>query len=183
MALVSEFSGPGLATLGKKTNAHIGLVPHGKPGPTLLKKATGGTLGPNEARYLLCGSAKASAGSGRLNRPIYFPPQQCIMSAYSQLKQDVQAKQQRLWVKQPDKNQLADINLATIAIEAIEVLTTVPRESIQVNARNGWLHLQGTVNHQQQRAIVEDVTRQLPGVRGIVDSISIEAPFNNENFR
>lgn len=97
------------------------------------------------------------------------------MSAYSQLKHDVAAKQQHSWVKRPDTSRFADTNLAAFAIEAIEVLTTVPRESIQVNARNGWLHLEGTVNYQQQRTILEAVTRHLPGVRGIIDSITVES--------
>jgi osmotically-inducible protein OsmY len=99
------------------------------------------------------------------------------MSAYSQLTQDVKAKQQRFWVKRPDADQLADMNLAAVALDAIEVLTTVPRESIQVNARKGWLHLEGIVNHQQQRTILEDVTRHLPGVRGVVDSITVASAF------
>ena len=76
-----------------------------------------------------------------------------------------------------DADQLADMNLAAVALDAIEVLTTVPRESIQVNARKGWLHLEGIVNHQQQRTILEDVTRHLPGVRGVVDSITVASAF------
>lgn len=97
------------------------------------------------------------------------------MSAYSQLKHDVKAKPQRPWVKRLDTDRFADAHLAAIALEAIEVLTTVPRESIQVNARNGWLHLEGTVSYQEQRTILEDVTRHLPGVRGIIDSITVES--------
>jgi osmotically-inducible protein OsmY len=51
----------------------------------------------------------------------------------------------------------------------------VPPESLKVTARNGWLRLEGTVTSGHQRAILEDVTRHLPGVQGLIDSISINA--------
>jgi len=97
------------------------------------------------------------------------------MSAHSRLKQDGKAKLHRAWVKRPDPSRLADTELVAAATDAIEVLTTVPQESIKVTAHNGWLHLEGTVNWRHQRTILEDVTRHLPGVRGVTDSIVIEA--------
>jgi osmotically-inducible protein OsmY len=70
---------------------------------------------------------------------------------------------------------LADTDLAAAAADAIETLTTVPPETINVTARNGWLHLGGSVNWPHQRTTVEDVTRNLPGVQGIIDSIIINS--------
>ena len=67
-----------------------------------------------------------------------------------------------------------DNELATAAVTAIEILTTVPPDTIQVTANHGWLHLNGTVRWQHQRNTVEDVTRHLPGVRGLIDSIGIQ---------
>ena len=96
------------------------------------------------------------------------------MSAHSELKRDGLAKHHTSWVKRLDMSRLADTDLAAAAVDAIEVLTTVPQESIKVTARNGWLHLEGTLNYQHQRDTVEDVTRHLPGVRGVIDAISIE---------
>lgn len=96
------------------------------------------------------------------------------MSAHAELKRYRSANQHTSWVKRPDLSGLGDTGLARAAADAIGVLTTVPQESIKVTARNGWLHLEGTLNHQHQRDTVEDVTRHLPGVRGVIDSISIE---------
>ena len=96
------------------------------------------------------------------------------MSAHSELKRDRLAKQHSSWVKRADMSGLVDTGLARAAADAIEVLTTVPQESIKVTARNGWLHLEGTLHYQHQRDTVEAVTRHLPGVRGVIDSISIE---------
>ena len=97
------------------------------------------------------------------------------MSSPSELKRDGKTKQRKSWVKQLDSNRSPDTDLAAAATNAIAWLTTVPQETIAVTARNGWLHLEGTVNYRHQRTIVEDVTRHLPGVRGVTDSIIIEA--------
>ena len=96
------------------------------------------------------------------------------MSAGSELKQDRKARR-KSWVKRLNSNRSPDIDLAAAATNAIAWLTTVPEETITVTAKNGWLHLEGTVNYRHQRTIVEDVTRHLPGVRGLTDSIIIEA--------
>ena len=95
------------------------------------------------------------------------------MSAHLEPRKDNLTKQHTPWVKRPDPSQSADADLAAAAAEAIEWLTTVPQETIKITARNGWLYLEGTVNWQSQRTTVEDVTRVLPGVRGVVDSIAI----------
>jgi len=95
------------------------------------------------------------------------------MSAH-ELKKDGFAKR-HLWLKRPNISGLADTDLAAAATNAIEVLTTVPQEWLKVTARNGWLRLEGTVNSGHQRIILEDVTRHLPGVQGVIDSISINA--------
>ena len=69
---------------------------------------------------------------------------------------------------------IKDEQLAATAFDAIQVLTTVPAEKLQVTAHNGWLRLNGTVMWQHQRHTVEDVTRHLPGVRGLTDAIEVE---------
>ena len=67
-----------------------------------------------------------------------------------------------------------DEQLAATAFDAIQILTTVPPEKLQVTAHNGWLCLNGAVTWQHQRNTVEDVTRHLPGVRGLTDFIEVE---------
>jgi len=79
-------------------------------------------------------------------------------------------------------NQIADLTqahikdneLAATAFDAIQILTTVPAENLQVTAHDGWLCLNGTIMWQHQRNTVEDVTRHLPGVRGLTDAIEVE---------
>src|SRR5262245_8738316 len=97
------------------------------------------------------------------------------MSASSAIKTATAEKQRTSWQKRPNFHRLADLRLAAAATEAIEILTTVPQESIKVTARDGWLWLEGNVSWRHERTIVEDVTKHLPGVRGVSDLITINA--------
>jgi osmotically-inducible protein OsmY len=97
------------------------------------------------------------------------------MSAHCESRHNTIAKGHTPWVKRPNISRLTDSELVAAATDAIEVLTTVPQESLKVTARNGWLHLEGTVHSGHQRTILEDVTRHLPGVQGVIDSVSINA--------
>jgi osmotically-inducible protein OsmY len=72
-------------------------------------------------------------------------------------------------------NRLDDTALASAAGEAIKWLTTIPREAISVSAHDGWLELDGKVNWRHQRVTIEDVTRHLPGVKGVINSIQIQS--------
>jgi osmotically-inducible protein OsmY len=61
--------------------------------------------------------------------------------------------------------QPCDTDLAGAAADAIAFLTTVPADTIKVTAQGGWLHLEGTVDSDSKRIIVEEVIRPLNGVR------------------
>jgi osmotically-inducible protein OsmY len=74
-----------------------------------------------------------------------------------------------------DKNYSADTALAEAAIAAIETLTTIPLEAIKVTAQRGWLLLEGQVASRCERSTIEDVTRNLPGVRGVRDFIMVNS--------
>jgi osmotically-inducible protein OsmY len=69
----------------------------------------------------------------------------------------------------------ADDELARTASDAIQWLTTIPRETITVTAHNGHLDLAGRVLSLNQRQIIENVTRTLRGVRGVTNLICVEA--------
>lgn len=69
----------------------------------------------------------------------------------------------------------ADHELAITAQEAIKCLTTIPEETIRVTAHNGHLDLDGTVACLRQRLLLEDLTRTLPGVRGVTNLICVAA--------
>jgi len=97
------------------------------------------------------------------------------MNPPAELEKNGQSNRPTAWVKRPNTNRSSDAELATAAVDAIECLTTVPLETIQVTARNGWLQLEGTVAREQIRTTLEEVTRRLPGVCGVIDSIAIKS--------
>ena len=77
------------------------------------------------------------------------------------------------WIKRPDQEPSADTELVTAAVAAIDCLTTIPLENIRVTSHNNWLRLEGTVSWPNQRIMLEQVTRNLPGVRGVTDCIAV----------
>jgi osmotically-inducible protein OsmY len=78
-------------------------------------------------------------------------------------------------VKPVDANHATDTDLAAAAVEVIECLTTVPTEGLMITARDGWLELGGAVDGKHQRDTVEDVTRHLAGVKGVINSIVVKS--------
>jgi osmotically-inducible protein OsmY len=71
---------------------------------------------------------------------------------------------------------LKNEDLAKAAREAIEWLTTVPLEGLQVTARDGRVKLHGRLQWRHQRNTVEDVVRHLPGVKGVANLIEVQPP-------
>jgi osmotically-inducible protein OsmY len=66
-----------------------------------------------------------------------------------------------------------DTDIRAAAEEAIQWLTTVPRETIKVIAQDGWLTLEGTVETAYQAQFVEGVLSEVPGVRGVKNGLTV----------
>src|SRR5262245_25822714 len=96
------------------------------------------------------------------------------MSSHADFGRGGPGRRKAPWTKQAYHNGSVDAELAAAALDAIEWLTTVAPETIQVSARNGWLHLKGTVTSRHQRTTLEEVTRHLSGVYGVINSVIVE---------
>ncbi len=66
-----------------------------------------------------------------------------------------------------------DAQIQQAAEEAIQWLTTIPREAIKVTARDGWLTLEGELEAHHQAECVEDLMRAVPGVRGVKSKLTV----------
>jgi osmotically-inducible protein OsmY len=66
-----------------------------------------------------------------------------------------------------------DAEIQAAAGEAIQWLTTVPRETIKVTARDGWLTLEGKVEERHQAQCIEELMREVPGVRGVKNALTV----------
>jgi osmotically-inducible protein OsmY len=79
-----------------------------------------------------------------------------------------------LVVKLSETYSRPDSEIKDAAINAIGLTTTVPMESVTVTVHNGWLRLEGTVEHWQQKDAAEIAVRHLAGLAGITNLISVK---------
>jgi osmotically-inducible protein OsmY len=69
---------------------------------------------------------------------------------------------------------LNDADIAATVKDAIDCTTTVPEGGLQVEAKNGCVTLRGTLNSWMQRHSVEYLALHAAGVRGVVNSITVD---------
>ena len=73
----------------------------------------------------------------------------------------------------PDANHRTDGEIAAAA-HKIEWATTIPKGTVEIVVRNGWIILEGEVEWWYQKNAAETVVRSISGVRGVSSSISIK---------
>jgi osmotically-inducible protein OsmY len=66
-----------------------------------------------------------------------------------------------------------DQEIAEAALTSLRSNISVPYNDIKVIVHDGWLMLEGRVEYWYQRNAVENALRQLPGVKGITNDVSI----------
>jgi osmotically-inducible protein OsmY len=64
-------------------------------------------------------------------------------------------------------------------LEAIDCITTVPREAIEVTVHHGWVRLEGVLLAWGQKEMVDHIVRNVPGVKGLISLIRVE-PFQTQ---
>jgi osmotically-inducible protein OsmY len=69
-----------------------------------------------------------------------------------------------------------DTEIAQAAIAALKWTTVVPADRITVTVANGWVTLNGTLEYYHQGAAAERSVRDLTGVKGVSNSILLQAP-------
>ena len=74
----------------------------------------------------------------------------------------------------PDANHRTDGEIAAAAAHKIEWATTIPKGTVEIVVRNGWIILEGEVEWWYQKNAAETVMRSISGVRGVSSSISIK---------
>jgi len=86
----------------------------------------------------------------------------------------VRAVTDELVVKLPGDKQYGDADIAQAAVSALDWNSTVPRNRIKVVVEHGWVTLQGSVEYHFQKDAAETAVRNLKGVKGVSNSITIE---------
>jgi osmotically-inducible protein OsmY len=65
-----------------------------------------------------------------------------------------------------------DADIAEDAMLAFKMDNRIP-DSVKVIASNGWVTIEGTVNHHYQKTEAESLVRNIAGIRGITNSIVV----------
>jgi osmotically-inducible protein OsmY len=76
-------------------------------------------------------------------------------------------------VRLAPQNQLTDPQIAEAATRALALDTIVPADAVKVTVSHGWVTLQGEVDWQYQRREAERVVRNLRGVKGVSNLVSL----------
>jgi osmotically-inducible protein OsmY len=76
-------------------------------------------------------------------------------------------------VRLSSANQSTDPEIAETATRALAMNSVVPKDAVQVTVSHGWVTLRGEVEWQYQRREAERVVRNLRGVKGISNLITL----------
>jgi osmotically-inducible protein OsmY len=77
-------------------------------------------------------------------------------------------------VRVGDGQKRTDTDIAQAAVSALKWNTMVPDEKITVSVSDGWITLKGHVNWEYQRAAAANAVRDLTGVRGVANTLTVE---------
>ena len=67
-----------------------------------------------------------------------------------------------------------DTEIAQAAVSALKWNTMVPADKVNLTVSNGWITLTGTVDWQYQRNAVERAVRDLTGVKGVTNNVTLK---------
>lgn len=80
---------------------------------------------------------------------------------------------QGIEVELPALHQRSDAQIASAALNVLDWEITLPKDAITVKVENGWLTLEGQVSWQFLKANAEQAVRNLTGVNGISNFITV----------
>lgn len=77
----------------------------------------------------------------------------------------------------------SDSDIATAALHALKLNMSVPVDAVKVIVRDGWITLEGQVNFAYQRNAAESAVRNLWGVKGINDAITVRPQVSVDDIK
>jgi osmotically-inducible protein OsmY len=85
----------------------------------------------------------------------------------------VKAVANDLNIRLTSRYERTDTEIAEAAVAALKWNTMVPSDKVHVAVSNGWITLTGTIDWQYQRYAAERAVRDLTGVRGVTNNITL----------
>jgi len=90
---------------------------------------------------------------------------------------------QDLKVRYPFDNKVDDADIARKAIQSLEWNIEVPPNKVKVKVEDGWVTLSGTLDWYFQHGAAAAAVRNLKGVRGVINSITIKPTARSSDVR
>jgi osmotically-inducible protein OsmY len=85
----------------------------------------------------------------------------------------VRAVVNEIEVRLDPANQLTDVGIAEAVNRALELDSLVPDDAVKVSVSGGWITLRGEVDWEYERREAERVVRNLVGVKGVTNFITV----------
>ena len=85
----------------------------------------------------------------------------------------VKAVADEVTVRIPSASERTDDEIAQAGVQALRWHAAVPDDLIKLVVENGWVTLEGTVDWQYQKDAALQAIRNLLGVRGVIDRVSV----------
>ena len=86
----------------------------------------------------------------------------------------VKAVAEDIEVKHPSSLKKSDTEIAKAAVDALQWHSSVPNNTVMVKVENGWVYLSGEVKWAYQKHSAKNAVKDLSGVRGVSNTISIK---------
>jgi osmotically-inducible protein OsmY len=95
----------------------------------------------------------------------------------------VKAVANEIEVRLPGAAERTDTDIAAAAVHALRADVFVPADKIDVTVSKGFVTLRGTVDWQFQKEDAEKVIRRLPGVKGVLNSLTVKPPMTPSDLK
>jgi len=95
----------------------------------------------------------------------------------------VKAVANEIEVRLPGAAERTDADIAAAAIQALRSDVFVPADKVDVTVSKGFVTLRGTVDWQFQKEDAEKAVRRLPGVKGVLNGITVKPPMTASDLK
>jgi osmotically-inducible protein OsmY len=95
----------------------------------------------------------------------------------------VKAVANEIEVRLPGAAERTDADIAAAAIQALRSDVFVPADKVDVTVSKGFVTLRGTVDWQFQKEDAEKAVRRLPGVKGVLNGITVKPPMTPSDLK
>jgi len=95
----------------------------------------------------------------------------------------VKAVANEIEVRLPGAAERTDADIAAAAIQALRSDVFVPADKVDVTVSKSFVTLRGTVDWQFQKEDAEKAVRRLPGVKGVLNGITVKPPMTPSDLK